>query len=78
MDSLTRKEIKFSERVQEIRSTLTSSFETEFGNLVYRIEPEPEEHLSLIIQIFSNLHQQESQLYMVHRERVPRELLRPL
>ena len=42
IDSMTREEIKFSEKVQEIRSTLTSSYETEFGNLVYRNEPEPE------------------------------------
>ena len=65
MDSLTREEVKFIEKVKEICSILMSSYETELANIVNRIQPDPEENLSMIIQIFSMLHQQESLIYMI-------------
>ena len=68
MDSRTREEAKFNDRVKEICSNLTSSFETEFANLVHRIRPDQEEHLSMIIEVLSMLHQQESLIYMIQRE----------
>ena len=70
MDSLTKDEGKFNDRIQEICSVLTTSFETEFANLVHRIRPYLEEHLSMVIEVLSMLHQQESLLYMIRRERV--------
>ena len=70
MDSLTKDEVKFNDCIQEIRSVLTTSFETEFSNLVHRIRPDLEEHLSMVIEVMSMLHQQESLVYMIRRERV--------
>ena len=70
MDSLTKDLVKFNDRVQEIRSVLISSFETELGNLVHRIKPDPEEQLSMVIELMSMLHQQESLVYMIRRERL--------
>ena len=58
LDTLTREEIQFCKRIQDIRSSFTSDFEQEFSNLVYRLKPEPEDHLSHIYQIFNNLRHQ--------------------
>ena len=69
-DSLTKDLVKFNDHIQEIRSVLTSYFETELGNLVHRIKPDPEEYLSMVIEIMSMLHQQESLVYMIRGERV--------
>ena len=48
LDALTREEIGFSKKVQDIRSTFTSEFEHEFEALVYRVDPEPEDHMTQI------------------------------
>ena len=44
------------------------SLTTELGNLVHRIKPDPKEHLSMVIEVMSMLHQQESLVYMIRRE----------
>ena len=68
MDSLTKDLVKFNDHIQEIRTVLTTSFKTELGNLVHRIKPDPEEHLSMVIEVMSMLPQQESLVYMIRRE----------
>ena len=78
LDALTREEICFCKRIQDIRSTFTSDFEQEFLALVYRLKLEPEDHLSHIYQIFNNLHHQESQLYLVQHERVSAKIAQAL
>ena len=45
---------------------------------MYRLEHKPEDHLSHIYQIFNNLHHQESQLYLVRRERVSAKIAQTL
>ena len=68
MDSLTKDLVIFNDHIQEIWSVLTSNFETELDNLIHRIKPDPEEHLTMVIEIMSMLHQQESLVYMIRRE----------
>ena len=70
MDSLTKDLGTFNDCIQEIRSSLTTIFEMELDNLVHRIKPDPEGYISMVHEIMSMLHQQESLVYMIRRERV--------
>ena len=46
VDTLSRKEIQFSETIQDIQSTFTNEYEHEFEALVHRLDLEPEDHMS--------------------------------
>ena len=70
MDSLTKDLGTFNDCIQEIRSSLTTIFEMELDNLVHRIKPDPEGYISMVHEIMSMLHQQESLVYMIRKERV--------
>ena len=70
LDSLTKDLATFNDRIQETRSSLTTLFELELNNLVHRIKHDNEGYLSLVNEILSMLHQQESLVYMIRRERV--------
>ena len=78
VQALSREEIWFSEKIHNIWSFFMSEYEHEFANLVYRLDPEPEDHMSQVYQLLNSLHPCESQLYLVRQERVSAKISQAL
>ena len=70
LDSLTKELATFNDGIQKTRSSLTTLFELELDNLIHRMKHDNEGYISLVSKVLSMLHQQESLVYMIRRERV--------
>ena len=70
LDSLTRDLALFNDSIQKTRSGLASLFEIELDNLINRVKQDNEPYISLLGEVLNMLHQQESLVYMIRRERV--------
>ena len=70
LDSLTKELALFNDAIQKTRSGLTTLFEVELDNLLNRVKQDNEAYISLLSEVLNMLHQQESLMYMIRRERV--------
>ena len=48
IQALSREEINFTLKVQDIWSQLPGEFKEEFNNLTYRMNPNPKEHMNRV------------------------------
>ena len=70
LDSLTKELAIFNDSIQKTRSGLTTLFEVELDNLLNRVKQDNEAYIALVSEALNMLHQQESLVYMIRRERV--------